>query len=65
MNIKNIAYNFLIRYRINNLNFDFELLKEIALSNGWELCPYSSNKNLIFFFKVGKEYGARRIYVYF
>ncbi len=47
MYIKNIAYNFLIKYRINSLNFNFNLLEEIALSNNWKLCSYSSNKDLI------------------
>lgn len=55
MNIKNIAYNFLIKYRINSLNFNFSLLEEIALSNNWQLCSYTTNKDLILSLKLEKN----------
>ncbi|WP_250278764.1 ImmA/IrrE family metallo-endopeptidase [[Clostridium] colinum] len=48
MYIKEKAYNFLISYRITNLNFNIELLTEIAILNKWELCKYSSNQKLIY-----------------
>ena len=47
MYIKEKAYNFLIRYRITNLNFNIQLLTEIAILNNWQLCKYSSNQKLI------------------
>lgn len=55
MYIKNIAYNFLIKYRINNLNFNFNLLEEVALSNGWQLCSYVTNKDLILSLNLEKN----------
>lgn len=47
MYIKEIAYNFLIRYRITNLNFNVQLLNELSILNNWKLCKYSSNQKLI------------------
>ena len=47
MQIKKIAYNFILENRITDLNFNLELLLEIAKINDWSLCNYSDNKNLI------------------
>lgn len=52
MYITEAAYNFLIRYRITNLNFSIKLLKEIAILNNWQLCKYSSNQKLIYNLKL-------------
>lgn len=55
MGIKKVAYDFLNEYCLNNLNFNLNLLKEIALINDWGLCCYSNNEELMKRLKVEKN----------
>ena len=48
MHIKKIAYNFILKNRIIDLNFNLELLFQIAKINNWSLCNYTDNKNLMY-----------------
>lgn len=41
--VRNLAYSFLIRYRVNNLDFGFDFIQEVIDLNKWNLYAYSEN----------------------
>ena len=47
MEVRELAYNFILENRINNLNIDLKLLKDICKINKWKIGSYSKNINFL------------------